>query len=367
MIRNSGELEIIENVPELQTLSEQPRYVPVANVEVPTSQPAPVPPSPPQTEERKEEEPSPKLEEDVLEEKEESQSLTSEPEELEAVPEAKEDSPDQEPEEFETVLKEESQEYSDESSSSINEVQEYERDYYSKQEEEENEDLSSSEDLFPKSSGGSFIDDFYLDSDAAEPENSGVLPVDEEGEEESSAELYEEGLEEIEPEHVPKIISAIEERKSELEETKDISADEPSTEELKKKEPVEPLSPREIWHRLLVDAEESLKKSNLKSYMTEGEPLSFEGSQLTVVFDGEYESEHVKIINQNMNILNKRLQSITRDYSASIKIKQEKAIHELHDKTRLQDVDEVRKRVEQNEFIRETMDIFDGTIVDIHG
>jgi hypothetical protein len=118
---------------------------------------------------------------------------------------------------------------------------------------------------------------------------------------------------------------------------------------------------------MLEDAEEHLKESNLKSYMAECEPVSFEDSVLTVVFDGEYEQEHVEIIKKHQKVLNKRLQSITRDYNATLEIKQEATIHELHSETRLQDLEEVRERVEQNDFVKETMALFEGRIVDIHG
>ncbi len=127
-------------------------------------------------------------------------------------------------------------------------------------------------------------------------------------------------------------------------------------------------SPESLWHELIVEMEHG-QHQLLKAYMQEARPLSFSDGVLRVVYDEDSDSFMVPEIEQAKNLLEQRLKKISGVAGASIDIRYEKGVLPVHDSphTSLNDLAEVRKRVEKNRFVRDVVDLFNGEIVEVRG
>ena len=108
----------------------------------------------------------------------------------------------------------------------------------------------------------------------------------------------------------------------------------------------------------------------LRDFMMEGIPHSIQNSILTVHYDEEYEQEHAKQISKNIKMLNKCLCRISGNYQATLNVEMHKGISSPRGKKIILDSEElakIKKRVEQNELVQQTLELFEGEIVDVHG
>jgi hypothetical protein len=128
------------------------------------------------------------------------------------------------------------------------------------------------------------------------------------------------------------------------------------------------LGPDTIWHKMISDVEHS-NKPILKSYMQEGIPEKWENGILTIIFDQEFEDEHVEFIKRDIHTINNCLHLITGVKHSSVKIEKKTEIlspHELHHQN-IRDIVEVKNKVKANQYVKTVMDLFDGEIVDVRG
>lgn len=164
-------------------------------------------------------------------------------------------------------------------------------------------------------------------------------------------------------------------------------------------------SAENVWHSM-IKAFEKHESANplLKGYMLEATPETFVDSMLVVCFDDEYEREHYDALCNALPLMNRLIQEAVNDWTASvliekrsgIKTKADNASHEesvpensedaateiaetnevyadeqpkenIDEKKSLYGVPEVQEKIEKNEFVKYTKDLFSGHIVDIHG
>ncbi|MCF6177267.1 MAG: DNA polymerase III subunit gamma/tau [Victivallaceae bacterium] len=183
---------------------------------------------------------------------------------------------------------------------------------------------------------------------------------------------------------------------------------EPQSFELEKQTPAElaaenappkPLTAQDVWHLMIQGfANHELANPQLKNYMIEATPETFDNSTLTVCFDDEYELEHYNAINDAMPLMNKLLQEVVDDWAAVINLQKRSGVRRLSDSTdekkevaeasadydavkspmgiEISDEDEtkslfgheeVMKKIENNDFVKYSVDLFGGRVVDVHG
>jgi hypothetical protein len=183
---------------------------------------------------------------------------------------------------------------------------------------------------------------------------------------------------------------------------------EPQNFELEKQTPAEiaaenappkPLTAQDVWHLMIQGfANHELANPQLKNYMIEATPETFDDSTLTVCFDDEYELEHYNAINDAMPLMNKLLQEVVDDWAAVINLQKRSGVRRLSDSTdekkvvaeasadydiikspmdsEISDEDEkkslfgheeVMAKIENNDFVKYSVDLFGGRVVDVHG
>lgn len=171
-----------------------------------------------------------------------------------------------------------------------------------------------------------------------------------------------------------------------------------------------PLTAHEVWHRMIQRfANQERTNPQLKNFMLEATPESFENSTLTVCFDDEYENEHYSAINDAMPLMNKLLQEVVDDWAAVIDLQKRPGVKKVSlndnrvdaeedddddvtedvaeplddyniaettetidipnpdEKVSLFSDEAVKKRCAENELVKYSVDMFGGRIVDIHG
>ncbi len=132
--------------------------------------------------------------------------------------------------------------------------------------------------------------------------------------------------------------------------------------------PHEELGPEAIWHRIISEIDHT-SRPLLKIYMQEGIPEKWENGILTVVFDQEFEDEHVEIISRDIHTINNCLHRITAKRGSSVKIEKKAGIispHEIIHQDR-KDLAEVKAKVKENKYVQTVTELFNGEIVDVRG
>jgi DNA polymerase-3 subunit gamma/tau len=131
---------------------------------------------------------------------------------------------------------------------------------------------------------------------------------------------------------------------------------------------ISPQGPDTIWHELIKEVDHT-NKPMLKSYMQEGIPDKWENGTLTILFDQEFEAEHVESIRRDIHTINNCLHQITGIKNASVKIERQTGIMSPHELPRqnIRDIVEVKNKVRANQYVKTVMDLFEGEIVDVRG
>ena len=183
----------------------------------------------------------------------------------------------------------------------------------------------------------------------------------------------------------------------------------PPTPELKfdpmpKAEPAkDELTPNALWQQII----KSIKSDNfvdptVVNYMNEGNPQNFDNSMLTVVFYEEFDSAHYSAIQKILPSIHKAIQAITGDWATTVDLTHKEGIRAIHKKVEeipepepeelalapekkeeeaesapIEPIDDnfnsvvgdkdIVDAVKQKEIVSATLDLFGGTIVDIHG
>jgi DNA polymerase-3 subunit gamma/tau len=132
--------------------------------------------------------------------------------------------------------------------------------------------------------------------------------------------------------------------------------------------PTSQLGPDTIWHKIISEVE-LINKPILKNYMQEGIPDKWEKGTLTILFDQEFEDEHVEFIKRDLHTINNCLYLVTGIKHAIVKVEKRKGIMSPHELPRqnIRDIVEVKNKVKANQYVKNVLDLFDGEIVDVRG
>ena len=104
--------------------------------------------------------------------------------------------------------------------------------------------------------------------------------------------------------------------------------------------------------------------------MQELRPRVFADGILYVDYDDEFPEDHVNALRSpaNLEIINKALNRVSPVPKSRLLIKQwREDVSSERSRHRLVASDEVRQRVEQNPFVQQVLDLFDGEIIDARG
>ena len=132
--------------------------------------------------------------------------------------------------------------------------------------------------------------------------------------------------------------------------------------------PQKVVSPEKLWHALIIEmGTEHLNKPQLKFWMQEAKPLSVEKDVLTVCFDEEFNALHSKRVIDEKALLEKCMHRLTGINNLTLNVKLVKGLTSPPIVQKTKDLDEVKEKILNNEFVQRTLEIFDGTLVDFRG
>ncbi|HBM16298.1 MAG TPA: DNA polymerase III subunit gamma/tau [Lentisphaeria bacterium] len=134
------------------------------------------------------------------------------------------------------------------------------------------------------------------------------------------------------------------------------------------KPPTRAISPEKLWHKL-IEAMDSPQINNpqLKFWMQEGKPVSFKDNTLTVNYDEEYNIIHAQRVREEKQIIIKNIEYMTGLDQVKLEIQMIKGLVSPLNSPKSKDIDEVREKIQNNQFVKSTIEIFDGNIVDFRG
>ena len=127
-----------------------------------------------------------------------------------------------------------------------------------------------------------------------------------------------------------------------------------------------PETPEKLWHKLIMDMDH-ISQPQLKFYLQEAKPKSINNNSITVLYDEEFGTVPAHRVNQEKELLNKCLQRITGINSFKFILMKEKGISTPAHNIESKDLDEVKRTVERNPFVKEAIKAFNGRIVDFRG
>ena len=131
---------------------------------------------------------------------------------------------------------------------------------------------------------------------------------------------------------------------------------------------IEQDSPEQLWHKLIQEMDvEHINKPQLKYYMQEAQPKSIENNILTVCYDEEFGSFHAERVEQELNVLNTCVARITGVNNFKVNVLRLKGLVTPVHETKHVDIEEVKSKISKSSFVQETLDLFDGNIVDVRG
>jgi DNA polymerase III subunit gamma/tau len=130
-----------------------------------------------------------------------------------------------------------------------------------------------------------------------------------------------------------------------------------------------------LWHQILKRVTDLPDFDPMvKSFMSEGTPVEFKNSILTVSFSNEFDPEHFEAVLNTLGVLHNQIQTITGDWMSSVNLVHEEGVYsapEAKEKTGIGNSiigdPEAVERVKNKEIVQVALDLFGGQIVDIHG
>ncbi|MDD5698566.1 MAG: DNA polymerase III subunit gamma/tau [Victivallaceae bacterium] len=155
------------------------------------------------------------------------------------------------------------------------------------------------------------------------------------------------------------------------------------------------LTPNGLWQRIIKFIKsDHLIDPTIAHYMNEGSPQSFDHSLLTVFFYEEFDPSHYAAVKKIMPSIHKAIQKITGDWAAAVELVHKEGVRAVHNEvpepepepeelessedavpaepggeglTSIMADKETVEAVKKKEIVNATLDLFGGTIVDIHG
>lgn len=133
-------------------------------------------------------------------------------------------------------------------------------------------------------------------------------------------------------------------------------------------EPKLSISAESLWRTLIKDMG-VCNQPLLKEYMTAGRPVSLDNNVLKVVFDEDSPEINAREVKNNKKLLETRIKLLANGIPISLNIVYKSEVlspHEIHHDNKF-DFAEIKRKVEKNQFIMDTMDLFDAEVVDVKG
>ena len=124
----------------------------------------------------------------------------------------------------------------------------------------------------------------------------------------------------------------------------------------------------ELWHLLIQDMG-VCNQPLLKQYMSAGRVESLKNNVLTVVFDEDSPVINAKEVQKNSKLLETRMKLLANGVAVSLNIVYKEEVVSPHEVTHDNKIDfaELKHKVEKNNFVRDTMKLFDAEVVDVKG
>ena len=167
-------------------------------------------------------------------------------------------------------------------------------------------------------------------------------------------------------------------------------------------------TPNSLWQQIIKFIKsDNFVDPSIVHYMNEGNPQSFDNSMLTIIFYEEFDPAHYSAVQKILPSIHKAIQKITGDWAATVDLIHKEGVRSIHKKveeipepepeelalaTEKKEEDEsapvepvesvelvddkvnsivgdkeVVDAVKQKEIVSASLDLFGGTIVDIHG
>jgi len=102
----------------------------------------------------------------------------------------------------------------------------------------------------------------------------------------------------------------------------------------------------------------------LKAYMQEGRPVSFINNELTVVYDEESAAMHISELKKEKQLIETCLRRVSGNNKITFKINEEEGVLSPLDVSHLnsKDLAAVKERAENNPFVQDVMNLFEGIL-----
>lgn len=127
-----------------------------------------------------------------------------------------------------------------------------------------------------------------------------------------------------------------------------------------------PEAPEKLWHRLILEMDK-VNQPQLKYYLQEAKPEIIEDNILVVSYDEEFGKFHTERVEKEVNLLNSCLRRLTGIKNFKLVLKKVKGLFPVSAEPVKKDLDEVKKKINKNDFVKKTKEIFNGEIVDFRG
>ena len=96
-------------------------------------------------------------------------------------------------------------------------------------------------------------------------------------------------------------------------------------------------------------------------------PKSIDNNTLTVYYDEEFESLHAERVIEHLVLVKNCMTKITGINGFSLKVEKVKGLVTPVAEVKKVDLKKVREQLSNNAFVQKTIELFDGSIVDIRG
>ena len=126
------------------------------------------------------------------------------------------------------------------------------------------------------------------------------------------------------------------------------------------------VSPDEMWQQLILEIRETLKKSMLAGFMSDGTPLSWNGQTLLVGFDSEYESAQALMVEKEAALLTTRLRALCGNPRAALQLEQRTGLASAPQIKERINLEERKQAVMENAVVAEAVRLFGGRVADVH-
>lgn len=151
----------------------------------------------------------------------------------------------------------------------------------------------------------------------------------------------------------------------EADEIRDIADEEENINSDKTTDPVE------LWHQIIEEIRKNPENQQLKIYMKEMKPLDFsDGGKLQIAYDEEFSQEHARFLTRSdhLRLINNALQRLTGRHDTEVIIKKWKeGVSNENSQPRRKATEEVKKRVQENPFVKLVQNLFNAELIDARG